>query len=67
MPEGEKKELTEDEKEARQKMFDAALADAIAISHRFSPEPVFGPTGKGYMKSEGVEELKKIKKSCENL
>lgn len=65
MPEVIKTELTEEEKAARQKMFDAALADALAISHRFSPEPVFGPTGKGYLKSEGVEELKKIKKSCE--
>jgi hypothetical protein len=39
----------------------AALAEGLAIQHKFRPEPVYKHTGKGYMKSDGVAELQKIK------
>jgi hypothetical protein len=41
--------------------FQQVLADALAIQERFAAEPVYAKTGKGYLKSAGVEELKKIK------
>jgi hypothetical protein len=34
-----------------------ALEESLATVDRFSAEPVFGPTGKGYLKSSGVGEL----------
>ena len=43
-------------------VFRRVLADAISIQDRFSPEPVYATTGKGYLKSEGVSELQEIKK-----
>jgi hypothetical protein len=43
--------------------FQRVLADALAIQDRFAAEPVYAKTGKGYLKSVGVEELKKIKDS----
>lgn len=42
-------------------VFQRVLADALAIQDRFSAEPVYAKTGKGSLKSAGVEELKKIK------
>jgi hypothetical protein len=33
------------------------------MQDRFAAEPVYAKTGKGYLKSVGVEELKKIKDS----
>lgn len=42
-------------------VFKRVLADALAIQDRFSAEPVYAKTGKGYLKSEGVEELRRIK------
>ena len=42
-------------------VFQRVMADALAIQHRFSAEPVYAKTGKGYLKSEGVEELQRIK------
>ena len=41
--------------------FQRVLADALAIQDRFAAEPVYAKTGKGFLKSAGVEELKKIK------
>ena len=38
-----------------------ALAESLATVDRFSAEPVFGPTGKGYLKSTGVAELQALK------
>ena len=43
-------------------VFQRVMADALAIQHRFAAEPVYAKTGKGYLKSEGVEELQRIKK-----
>ena len=42
-------------------LFKRVMADALAIQHRFAAEPVYAKTGKGYLKSEGVEELQRIK------
>jgi hypothetical protein len=45
--------------------FQRVLADALAIQDRFAAEPVYARTGKGYLKSAGVEELKAAKKRLE--
>jgi hypothetical protein len=37
------------------------VKDGLRIQHRFSAKPVLARTGKGYMKSEGVETLQRIK------
>jgi citrate lyase synthetase len=42
-------------------IFQRVMADALAIQHRFAAEPVYAKTGKGYLKSEGVEELQRLK------
>ena len=44
-----------------QKNLRAAMKDALRIQDRFVPEPVFAKTGRGYLKSEGVTTLHKIK------
>ena len=41
----------------------AAMRDALCIQDRFVPEPLFAKTGRGYLKSEGVSTLQKIKSS----
>jgi hypothetical protein len=41
----------------------AAMRDALRIQDRFVPEPLFAKTGRGYLKSEGVSTLQKIKAS----
>jgi hypothetical protein len=38
-----------------------ALEESLSTVDRFSAEPVFGPTGKGYLKSSGVAELQALK------
>jgi hypothetical protein len=42
-------------------LFQALVAEGLRIQHRFSAEPVYAKTGKGYLRSEGVEELERIK------
>lgn len=37
------------------------MKDALRIQDRFKAEPVLARTGKGYLKSEGVETLRRIK------
>lgn len=44
-------------------VFRRVLADALEIQDRFSAEPVYAKTGKGFLKSAGVGELKRIKES----
>ncbi len=44
-------------------LFKELLAEGLRIQHRFAAEPIYARTGKGYLKSEGVEELQKIKKA----
>ena len=39
----------------------AVLREGLLIQDRFSAEPVYAKTGKGNLKSAGVDELKKIK------
>jgi hypothetical protein len=42
-------------------LFRELMAEGLAMQDRFSAEPVYAKTGKGYLKSAGVEELKKIR------
>lgn len=51
---------------SKSEALDRVVADAIEISERFSAKPVFGPTGRGYLKSEGVKPLKDLKKQRED-
>ncbi len=37
------------------------MKDALRIQDRFAAEPVLARTGKGYLRSEGVETLQRIK------
>jgi len=43
------------------KFVKAATRNGIRMQHRFVAEPLLAKTGKGYMKSEGVETLQRIK------
>ena len=38
-----------------------AMKDALRIQDRFIAEPLFAKTGKGYLKSEGVATIQRIK------
>jgi hypothetical protein len=49
--------------EEQRKRFKRIMKDGFKIQDRFSAEPVYARTGKGYLKSEGVETLQKIKAS----
>jgi len=42
-------------------LFQRLMAEGLAIQDRFSAEPVYARTGKGFLKSAGVEELKAVK------
>jgi hypothetical protein len=42
----------------------AILREGLLIQDRFSAEPIYAKTGKGYLKSVGVDELAAIKKSA---
>lgn len=42
-------------------IFQRVMEEGLRIQHRFVAEPVYAKTGKGYLKSEGVEELQRIK------
>jgi hypothetical protein len=44
-----------------EKNFQAAMRDALRIQDRFVAEPLFAKTGRGYLKSEGLATLQKIK------
>ncbi len=48
-------------------LFLEVMAEALAIQDRFSAEPIYARTGKGYLKSAGVEELAAIKKATQSL
>ena len=47
--------------------FQRVLNDALAMQERFSAEPVYAKTGKGSLKSAGVEQLRKIKELARKL
>ena len=42
-------------------LFIEVMEEALAIQDRFSAEPVYAKTGKGYLKSVGVSEIQKAK------
>jgi hypothetical protein len=42
-------------------LFRELMAEGLAMQDRFSAEPVYAKTGKGYLKSAGVEGLQRIK------
>ena len=44
-----------------QKNLREAMREALRIQDRFVAEPPFAKTGRGYLKSEGVATLQKIK------
>lgn len=46
-----------------QKNLRDAMKEALRIQDRFVPEPLFAKTGRGYLKSEGVSTLQRIKSS----
>lgn len=50
---------------ANDPLFLEVMADALAIQERFVAEPVYAKTGKGFLKSAGVAELKQIKAAKE--
>jgi hypothetical protein len=41
----------------------AILREGLAIQDRFAAEPVYAKTGKGFLKSAGVEEIAAAKKT----
>ena len=45
-------------------LFLEVMAEALAIQDRFSAEPIYAKTGKGYLKSVGVEEIARIRESA---
>lgn len=42
-------------------LVELALEESLGMVDRFSAEPVFGRTGRGYLKSVGVSELQQLK------
>jgi hypothetical protein len=51
---------------AENKFLKEAIKQGLRMQHRFLAEPVLARTGKGYMKSEGVATLQRIKASLKN-
>jgi hypothetical protein len=47
--------------ETQHKRLKRIMKDALRIQGRFAAEPVLGRTEKGYLKSEGVTTLQRIK------
>ena len=47
--------------ESQQKRLKRIMKDALRIQDRFAAEPVLARTGRGYLKSEGVGTLQRIK------
>ena len=50
-----------DPKLANDPVFLRVMRDALSIQDRFSAEPVYARTGKGFLKSGGVVELARIR------
>jgi hypothetical protein len=46
---------------AENKFLKEAIKQGLRMQHRFLAEPVLARTGKGYLKSEGVGTLQRIK------
>ena len=49
--------------EVQRKLLQAVVRDGLKIQPRFSAAPVYATTGRGYLKSEGVDTLQKIKRN----
>ena len=49
-------------KYANHPLAQAILKEGRAIQDRFAAEPVYAKTGKGYLKSAGVAEIKKARR-----
>jgi len=43
-------------------VFQRVLADALSIQDRFCAEPIYGRTGKGSLRSAGVDEVARAKR-----
>lgn len=50
-----------DPKLLKNPLFQELMAEGLAMQDRFVAEPLYAKTGKGFLKSKGVEELKAIK------
>ena len=48
-------------------LFLEVMEEALAIQDRFAAEPVYAKTGKGFLKSTGVEELRVLKEARRTL
>ncbi|MBL9177341.1 MAG: hypothetical protein JNM65_04700 [Verrucomicrobiaceae bacterium] len=46
---------------ANDPLFLAVMKDALTIQDRFAAEPLYAKTGKGFLRSAGVEEIKQAK------
>ena len=53
-------------KYANHPLAQALLREGLAIQDRFVAEPVYAKTGKGFLKSAGVEEIKTAKAVANN-
>ena len=45
-------------------LFQRVMKDALEMQNRFSAEPVYAKTGKGYLESEGVAPLQRVKEAA---
>ncbi len=54
-----------EEKYRKNPLAQAILKEGLAIQDRFSSKPVLGPTGRGYLKSVGVEEIAEAKETAQ--
>ena len=59
------KKVSIDPKLLNDPLFQELLAEGLAMQDRFAAEPVYAKTGKGFLKSAGVEALPRIKKSAQ--
>ena len=46
-------------------LFRELMEEGLAMQDRFSAEPVSAKTGKGYLRSAGVEEIRRVKEEAE--
>jgi hypothetical protein len=47
-------------------IFQELMAEGLAMQHRFAAEPMFSKTGNGFLISEGVAELERLKASLKS-
>lgn len=62
---GFENEKTSDDSFQNNPLAQAILREGLAIQDRFSAKPVYAKTGKGYLKSVGVEEMAEAKLKAE--